>query len=144
MSMYYRCILAMTVMIKNQQMYSCMICTQLRICFAHFRYFTTVQEMRDCIAMPPINAFFSKLTNSNISQDNYDHAKLVWSTFNCKNMVDYCQLYCQLDTILLAEVFENFRNFCMKEFGLDPAYYVGIPSLRYIFQCSCARASAAS
>ena len=35
----------------------------------------------------------------------------------------------QSDTLLLADVFENFRNMCIKEYELDPAYFVSLPGL---------------
>ena len=35
-------------------------------------------------------------------------------------MREYHNLYVQTDTFLLANVFENCRNKCIKTFGLDP------------------------
>ena len=35
----------------------------------------------------------------------------------------------QLDTAQLADVFENFRTLCLKQYGLDPAYFVSTPGL---------------
>ena len=46
-----------------------------------------------------------------------------------KNMSDYHDLYMKSDVLLLADVFENFRNVCMKCYGLDPVYYYTTPSL---------------
>ena len=33
-----------------------------------------------------------------------------------------CMLYVQSDTLLPADVFENFRNMCVKVYELDPTY----------------------
>ena len=40
---------------------------------------------------------------------------------NLKNLGQYHELYVQSDTLLLADVFENFRNICIKVYELDPA-----------------------
>ena len=45
--------------------------------------------------------------------------KKVWYEFKCKNIGDYHELYVQLDTLLLADCFENFRTLCLKEYKLD-------------------------
>ena len=44
-------------------------------------------------------------------------------------MGEYHDLYVQTDTLLLADVFENFRNKCIKPYGLDPLQFVSDPSL---------------
>ena len=43
------------------------------------------------------------------------------------NLGDYCDLYVQSDTLLLADIFENFRDMSLKIYGLDPAYFVSLP-----------------
>jgi len=40
-------------------------------------------------------------------------------------------LYLKTDVLLLADVFENFRQFCLKQFQLDPAHYVSAPHLSW-------------
>ena len=44
---------------------------------------------------------------------------------------DYHDLYVQTDTILLADVFENFRNKCLEISGLDPSYFLSAPGLEW-------------
>ena len=60
--------------------------------------------------LPPMNNFYSELTTENITNSNYRHAQRVLKTFNNKNLGDYHDLYVQSDVLLLADVFENFRN----------------------------------
>ena len=49
------------------------------------------------------------------------HAKNVSKSFEIKNEGEYHDLYDQSDTLLLANVSENFRNMCYEIYGLDPA-----------------------
>jgi hypothetical protein len=72
--------------------------------------------------------FHSILDDTGISQKDYTHAQNVFDAFGCKNMLDYCELYNALDTLLLAEVFSAYRDNFMKTLRLDPAYYFGTPS----------------
>ena len=46
-------------------------------------------------------------------------------------MKDYHKLYNLSDVLLLADIFENFRNFCMNHYGLDPALYFSAPDLAW-------------
>ena len=43
------------------------------------------------------------------------------------NLGDYHDLYVQSDTLLLADVFNNFRDMCIKEYELDPAHFLSYP-----------------
>ena len=48
-----------------------------------------------------------------------------------KNLSDYHDLYVQSDTLLLADVFENFRNKCIEIYELDPAHFLSAPGLAW-------------
>ena len=80
---------------------------------------------------PPQKAFNSKLTGKGISNKNYNHVLNVWNTFNMKTMKDFHELYNVSDVLLLADVFENFRDLCLKIYGLDPVYYFTAPGLAW-------------
>ena len=64
-----------------------------------------------------------------ISGIDYRHAKKVFDKFNIKNLGEYHDLYVQSDTLLLADVFESFRDMCIKVYGLDPVYFLSAPGL---------------
>ena len=63
----------------------------------------------------------------NISETDYRHANKVFKTFQLNNLGDYHDLYVQSDTLLLADVFENFRKACIKTYELDPAHFISLP-----------------
>ena len=81
--------------------------------------------------LPPKEAFYSKLTDEGISDDDYKHAHAVWDEFDMKTFKDYHNLYNKSDVLLLADVFENFRDVCMKNYQLDPAWYYTAPGLAW-------------
>ena len=58
--------------------------------------------------------FYSHLNMEDITDASYTHAKRVCKGFEIKNSGKYQDLYVQSDTLLLADVFENFRNMCLK------------------------------
>ena len=58
-------------------------------------------------------------------KEDYMHAQKVFEKFNLKNGGDYHNLYVQSDPLLLAHVFENFRNKCIEIYELDPAHFFG-------------------
>ena len=80
------------------------------------------ERFNDC-SLPPINMFYSSLNDSNIVDEDYKHALNVWNTFNLKNMGEYHDFYLQTDVLLLADVFENFREVDLQTYKLDPAHY---------------------
>ena len=81
--------------------------------------------------LPPQEAFYSKLSQSSISDDDYKHAQNVYNQLHCKTFKDYHMAYLQCDVLLLADVFENFRNTCENYYGLDPANYISAPGLAW-------------
>ena len=65
----------------------------------------------------------------NIDDIDYRHGNNVFKRFKLKNLGEYHDLYVQSDTLLLADVFENFRNTCLKVYELDPAHFLLLPGL---------------
>ena len=54
---------------------------------------------------------------------------ITFKKFKLKNLGVCHDLYVQNDTLLLADVFENFRNICIKVYELDPAHFLSLPGL---------------
>ena len=68
---------------------------------------------------------------SKISEDDYQHAQRVWKEFGIRNLGDYHDLYLRTDVVLLANVFEAFRDTCLRHYSLDPAHFYTAPGLAW-------------
>ena len=93
-----------------------------------YKYMDSYDVFRET-ELPPKDLLFSRLTNTHISDQDYEHVKNIWTHFECTNMGDYHDLYLQTDVRILADVFQSFRANSMKNYGLDPCNYVSVPSL---------------
>ena len=62
-----------------------------------------------------------------ITDVDYAHAKSLCKKFEINNLGEYHDLYGQSDTLLLADVFENFQNMCLKIYELDPEKFLSAP-----------------
>jgi len=69
------------------------------------------------------------LNECDITYKDFEHALKVWKHFKMTTFREYHDLYLKIDVLLLADVFENFRNVCMKNYELDPAWYYTAPGL---------------
>ena len=76
-------------------------------------------------------AFCSKLNLEEISDKDYVHAQRVWEVFEIKNRHEYHNLYVQCDTLLLADVVENFPDKIIEIYELDPVHFVSAPGLAW-------------
>ena len=81
--------------------------------------------------IPTKRHFYNKLKDEHISEENYNHFKHVWKVFKCKKFKDYHKMYLKVDTLLLEDIFENFRNTCMNTYQLDPVHYFTAPGLSF-------------
>ena len=86
-------------------------------------------ERFDETSLPDKESFYSSLSMENIDDIDYRHGNNVFKKFKLKNLGEYHDLYVQSDTLLLADVIENFRNMCMKVYELDPAHFLSLPGL---------------
>ena len=98
--------------------------------FYPYQFIDTEEKFNDTNP-PPREAFYSKLTGRGITEKNYKHVLNVWNSFNMETFKDYHELYNETDVLLLADVFENFRDLCLKIYGLDPVYYFTAPGLAW-------------
>lgn len=95
-----------------------------------YEYVDSIERLKE-MTLPPKGAFYSQLNKEEISDDEYQFACKMWEKFNCKTLAEYSDLYLKTDVLLLADVFENFRQTCFRIYGLDPAHYYTAPGLSW-------------
>ena len=81
--------------------------------------------------LPVKESFYSNLTMEDISDTDYKHANNVFKKFDLNNLGDYHDLYVKSDTLLLADIFENFIHACLNNYELVPAHFVSLPGLAW-------------
>ena len=82
-------------------------------------------------SLPSKKDFYSNLNIEDIDDIDYRHGNNVFKGFKLDNLGDYHDLYVKSDALLLADVFENFRDMCIKVYELDPAHFVSLPGLAW-------------
>ena len=82
-------------------------------------------------SLPPKDIFYSRLNMKGISDQDHEHAQEVWNTMEKKILGCYHDTYLKTDVLLLADVFEAFRNTCLKNYQLDPAHFYTAPGLAW-------------
>ena len=82
-------------------------------------------------SLPRKEDFYSRLNMEDITDADYVHAENVRTDFEITDLGEYHDVYIQSNTLLLADVLENFRNMCLKIYELDPARFLSAPELAW-------------
>ena len=82
-------------------------------------------------SLPDKESFYCELNKEDITDEENAHAQKVWKVFKIKNLGEYHELYVQSATLLLSDVFENFRDKCIEIYHLDPAHFLSAPVLAW-------------
>ena len=75
---------------------------------------------------------YSQLYLEEIIDEDDTHVQKVFKEFGLRNLADYHDLYVQSDTLLLADIFENFSNKCIKIYELEHPHFLS--ALRLAWQ----------
>jgi len=87
--------------------------------FFPYDWFNSLSKFEDT-QLPPKEEFYSKLNDSDISPEDFKHAQKVWDRIKMKRFREYHDLCLLTDVVLRADVLENFRDVCLKNYELDP------------------------
>ena len=80
-------------------------------------------------SLPSKESFYSNLNMENIDDIDYRHGNNVFKRFKLQKFRRISRFYVQSDTLLLADIFENFRKTCLKVYELDPAHFLSLSGL---------------
>ena len=95
-----------------------------------YEYMDNLKRFNETL-LPNKEFFYSNLNMENIDDIDFRHGNSVFKRFKLENLGEYHNLYVQSDTLLLEDVFENFRNTCLKVYELDPAHFLSLPGLAW-------------
>ena len=102
----------------------------LRIGVYPYEYMVSWERF-DETSLPDKEAFYSSLDMEDITDADYKHAKNTFKIFKLKTLGEYHDLYVQSDTLLLAHVFENIRNMCIKVYESHSAHFLSAPGFAW-------------
>ena len=94
-----------------------------------YDFATSWEKLKSQTSLPDFEGFYNRLIDSGISRSDYEHATNVWKTFECKDMIEYTELYCRTDVYLIAEAIIDLREKIYREFGLDLSHFLSLPML---------------
>ena len=103
------------------------LCKKLPYCYNYITSFDVLQEKE----LPDIKHFEFKGIDEQERTKSYDLVKKLWNKFNCKNLLDYQDLYMCVDITILADLWLNFRDFTLNYYHVEPNNYYSLPGCAY-------------
>ena len=95
-----------------------------------YQYMDSFERFQET-QLPPKDSFYSSLTEEDISEIDFIHSQRVFNRFNMTDLGHCHNLYLLTDVLLLANVFENFRDMCLQHYCLDPSHNYTSPGLSW-------------
>ena len=96
-----------------------------------YSYFNNLGRLQET-SLPPRSAFKNDLSGEECSEEDYRFAQRAWQEFDCQTFGDYLMVYLKLDVLLLACVFEKFRQKTLEQDGLEPTHFISLPGLSFL------------
>ena len=81
--------------------------------------------------LPPKDQFYSSVKNEHVTNEDYEHAHLVFKKFAMTSLGEYHDVYLKTDVLLLSDVFEEFRHLSLQQYELDPCHCHTSPCLAW-------------
>ena len=95
-------------------------------------YAQSYEELVNQTSLPPLDAFYSSLTERCPSQQEYERAQRIWEAFDCTNLLSFCLVYMQADVILLASFLSRARMSFLDTYGIELSQTWTMPGLTYL------------
>ena len=95
-----------------------------------YEYMNSWEKFNE-ISLPSKEDFYGNLNMEDIDDIDYIHGNNAFKGSKLENSGVNHDLYVQSDTLLLTDMFENFRDMCIKEYELDPAHFSSLPGLAW-------------
>ena len=81
--------------------------------------------------IPGRDKFHNDLTDTPVSDSDWEHLRNLINRFNLVTIGDLLKLYNILDVLLTADVWSGYRTWCLEKTGLEPGHYVSGPSFSW-------------
>lgn len=101
-----------------------------RNCALPYEYLNSQEKLKET-HLPPKESFYTTFMDSAVSDEDYELTKLAWAAFTSKTLCEYVSLYMKTEVFLLADVFEHFREQCLRGYGLDSAHCYTSPGFTW-------------
>ena len=92
-----------------------------------YRFLDSSEKFQE--PLPSRDSFYNTLTKETCSEKDYEHVVKVWNHFGMKTFSEYHDVYLRVDVLLLADVFENFRDLAIRNYSVDPLHFYSVPGL---------------
>ena len=89
-------------------------------------------EKFDKSELPTKDQFYSTIKKEHVTDEDYEHALLVFKKLGMSTLGEYHDVYLKTDVVLLSDVFEAFRNVCLAQYELDPCHFYTSPGLSWL------------
>ena len=76
-----------------------------------YDYMTSMDKFNET-QLPPQSPFYNRLTDTPLSDEDYEFAQQVRSSFGCLTLRDYHNLYLKSNVFLTTDIFENSVMIC--------------------------------
>ena len=105
-----------------------------------YSLYNSIEELENATDFPPYETFYSELTQSNVTQDEYDDAKAEFERRkqlpvnhpdHIKSMKCWLKYYNCLDTKPLVTAMENSFDKFFYYFKVDPNMHLSLPTLAF-------------
>ena len=96
-----------------------------------YDWFDDFGKLSEDVTIPDIETFYNKIKDEHLSKEQYDDMMDTVQKFGIKNFKEFHDLYLKRDVYGLVDVFETFRDISVEAYGLDPAWYLGLPGFSW-------------